>query len=68
MWGERDAAGITGLRGEQPVRLIRNLHGESVQGTWVIAIRKHQERLKMSLYEMLKEFRALSLFILLFKN
>ena len=39
MGGDRDAAGITGLCGEQTVRLIRNLHGGSVQGTWVIAIK-----------------------------
>ena len=56
MWGERDAFGITGLRGEQTVRLTRNLHGGIVQGMWAIVIRKHQERLKISLYEMLKEF------------
>ena len=62
MWGDRDAAGITGLRGEQTVRLIRNLHGGSVQGTWVTAIRKHQERLKISLcYAMLSHFSRVRL-------
>ena len=56
MRGERDAVGITGLCGEQMVRLPRNLHGGIIQGMWAIVIRKHQERLKISVYDMLKEF------------